>query len=75
MTENPSDLVQEVLDALTEFVARVEASVATTRNHYGDYMGVIMTPETMEERRAIAKCLILVGANKQGVADALKLAI
>lgn len=68
-----SDPIQEVLDALKDFVTGVETSVATTRNHYGDYMAVIMAPETVPERRAVAKCLVLVGANKEGVAAALRL--
>ncbi len=74
MTERNEKMIQEVVDALKGFVIRTEASVATTRNHYGDYMGVIMAANTTEERRAVAQALILCGADKQGVGDALRLA-
>lgn len=75
MTECNDDLVQEVVDGLRSFVVETEAGVATTRNHYGEYMSIIMAVDGVDHRRAVAAALISVGANKQGVGDALRLAV
>ena len=64
--------INEVANALREFVKGIEASVATTRGHYGDYMNFLLSfPQ--EQRKALTTALIVAGANEQGVIDALKL--
>lgn len=73
MTERSNEHVMAVVDALKSTVADIEASIATTRNHYGDYMGLIMRfADDTGQRTMMAKCLKLAGANEQGVDDALK---
>lgn len=73
MTERSEKINQEIADALKEWVAGVEAGVATTRNHYGDYMGMIMRfADDAGQRGVMAHALIAAGANEQGVADALR---
>ncbi len=75
MTERSNEHVQAVVDALKSSVDKIELSIATTRNHYGDYMGLIMRfGDSADQRNMMARCLILAGANKQGVEDALKAA-
>jgi hypothetical protein len=73
MTERTNEHVQAVVDALKDKVAEIEASIATTQNHYGDYMGLIMRfGDDVDQRAMMARCLILAGANEQGVKDALR---
>jgi len=72
-TERTNEHVQSLVDALKDVVTGIEASVATTRNHYGDYMGLIMRfGDDADQRSMMARVLILAGANEQGVADALR---
>lgn len=71
--ERTNEHILAVVDALKARVAQIETSVATTRNHYGDYMGIIMQfADDTGQRTLLAKALVLAGANEQGVADALK---
>jgi hypothetical protein len=65
--------IRETANALREIVAEIELKPATTRNRYGDYMGLITK---LNERRHAplfwSACLIKAGANAQGVRDALQ---
>ena len=71
MTDNPH--LAALADTLREVVELIEAKAPTTRNHYGDHMGVLsMAAHFASERTTLAKALILAGANGQGVADALR---
>ena len=73
MTERTPEHIQAVVDALKGAVAAIEASVATTQNHYGDYMGLISRfADDIGQARVLAQALILAGANRQGVASALR---
>lgn len=73
MTERSEQIIQEVADSLRAWVAGVESGIATTRNHYGDYMGMMLKfADDAGQRRVLAKALIAAGANEQGVADALR---
>ena len=53
-------------------VDRIESKTATTKNNYGDYLGLFSritnTPDTA---RILARALILAGANNAGVRSAL----
>lgn len=69
------ELVQQIADTFKDYVAETEASIPTTRNHYGDYMGLMLRfADDAGQRAILAKALVKAGANKQGVADALKAA-
>ena len=73
MSARSDEAVREVADGLREYVAGVEASIATTRNHYGDYMAMFSRfTDDVGQARVLAKALVLAGANEQGVADALR---
>jgi len=73
MTERTNEHVQALVDALKDRVTEIEASIATTRNHYGDYMGLMMRfGDDADQRHMMARVLILAGANERGVNDALK---
>ena len=61
-----SDLVAQ----LEGQIKRIESSIPTTMNHYGDYMGLLSS--FGDKKEAMAKILILCGANSQGVTDALR---
>lgn len=66
--------MQEVADSLKDLVEKIEGSVATTQNHYGDYMSLIHVVAKGDFTTAsiIAQALILAGANEKGVNDALR---
>lgn len=67
------EIAQEIANSMKAIVADIEANVATTRNHYGAYMSLlIMFTDDASQRAMIAKALVLAGANEQGVTDALK---
>lgn len=67
------EIVQEIADGLKEAVAEIEASVATTRNHYGEYMGMLLRfTDDRGQQAVLVKALILAGANEQGVTDAFR---
>ena len=73
-TMKPSQMamIDEVVDELRPAVTRIEARLATTRDHYGDYMG-ILGQYPRAERLTIAVLLIKAGANQAGVRWALRL--
>lgn len=71
---NPNEAVEKIVTILKPLVAKVEASPASTKNHYGDYMAMI-GQAPVEQRKVFAACLIKAGANETGVADALRLSI
>jgi hypothetical protein len=75
MTIRTTKEVLAVVEALKARVEDIEASIATTQNHYGDYMGLLMKfADDAGQRKVLAHALVLAGANKQGVADALRAA-
>jgi len=57
-------------------VESIEKSIKTTQNHYGRYMSLLTSLAKGDNRKAklFAAAMIEAGANKQGVASALKLA-
>ena len=66
--------MQEVADSLKDLVEKIEGGIATTQNHYGDYMNIIgaVSKGDRESADIIAQALILAGANERGVSDALR---
>ncbi len=76
MTDRPSEHLQAVIDVLKEAVTEIEGGVATTRNHYGEYMNLMMRfGDDKGQRKVMARALIMAGANEKGVTDALRLVI
>lgn len=65
--------LNEYLDAFRATVRSIESGIATTRNHYGEYMAVLSIVDSSERKRTLADTLIACGANRQGVIDALRL--
>jgi hypothetical protein len=70
LSENQKD---EYLEAFRATVQSIENGIATTRNHYGEYMAVLSIVDSSKRKRILADTLIACGANRQGVADALRL--
>ncbi len=67
------ETTREIADVVRDHVAEIEASVPTTRNHYGDYMILLVQlADDLSHRKILAEALIKFGANKQGVVDALE---
>ena len=64
-------LGKEMVNELIEMVYKIENGVPTTKNHYGQYMVVLN--RFNNNKILIGNLLILMGANKQGIMDALKL--
>ncbi len=66
-------IVEDIALLLKESVARIEASIPTTQNHYGDYMR-LMTEfvDDKTSRSILALALAQAGANPAGVAAALR---
>ena len=62
---------------IQKMVKDIEAKLATTRNHYGDYGAALS--QLSQGRKAVAQLLglafIKAGANRQGVLDALNVLI
>ena len=72
-----AELIERTVNELSSVVDKIEnEKFPTTQNHYGDYMGIIQRlGETKNQRATIAVCLILAGANEQGVISAFKLSV
>jgi hypothetical protein len=70
-------LLDELATKLKPTVDAVEASLPTTRHHYGDYLSVITTiaakqGDSKQVKLAIGIALQRAGADKQGVYHALR---
>ena len=74
-TMKPSQMamIDEVVEELRPAVTAIEARLATTRDHYGDYMQML-SPYPREQRSTIAILLLKAGANQAGVRWAMRLA-
>ena len=60
-------------NVLAETVQEIESRPETTQNHYGDYMALLA--KLIERKKTPmfwALCLVVAGANKQGVQDAIR---
>ena len=72
MTTEQQTMIDEVVEELRPAVTKIEARLATTRDHYGDYM-VMLSAGPKEQRATMAILLIKAGANCTGVRWALRL--
>jgi hypothetical protein len=74
---NPEQVqaLAEAVELVKPIVAKIENSPAATKNHYSDYMVCLSTGKGPLEMKRLAALLILAGANKEGVTDALKLSL
>lgn len=68
------EFIQETAEDFKESVGKIESSLETTQNHYGDYLQ-ILTPYVDQASWLIlvAASLIRAGANKTGVLSAVKI--
>ena len=64
-------LGKQIVVDLEKQIEKIESSFPTTQNHYGNYMSLLSKFQG-ENRLAMANLFVLMGANKQGVIDALK---
>jgi len=64
-------LGEESVVDLENKIEKIESSIPTTQNHYGNYMSLLSKFQG-ENRMAMANLFVLMGANKKGVVDALK---
>ena len=64
-----SDVVNQVKDSINS----IENSIPTTKNHYGQYMAILSKYEDKQKQIGLAKILIALGGNQQGILDAIKL--
>lgn len=72
--EKAMALISDLANDFKPIVAGIEAKLATTRNHYGDYMALIS--QIAKDRGAakiICVALIRAGASRQGVSDAMRI--
>lgn len=65
-------LIADLVVELKPEVAKIEASPATTKAHYGRYM-TLLSGLTGYKREVMALALIEAGANTEGIAWAFKL--
>ncbi len=65
--------ISEHADGLRDIVANIEKSVATTQNHYGDYLSILTMTKNEKSRTIFAHALIEAGASKAGVGAAMRI--
>ncbi len=68
-------LITGIANDLKPSVARIEKSLATTQNHYGDYLNLLGTLSNGDKTtgKVIVAALLEAGANHGGVASAYKI--
>lgn len=72
--EQRQSLILDLVADFAPYVAKVEKSMATTRNHYGEYGAMLnkLSKGGREMANILALAMVKAGANRQGVADGLK---
>ena len=75
MTEAEAmEMIEKGSKDFIEIVKKIESGPKLTQNHYGQYMTVLSALATDKNTASYyAGCLVLAGANRQGVVSALKL--
>ena len=63
-----NDLARE----FAPMVAKIEAGLETTQDHYGRYMAILGVFEHEQSRRIAAVALVRAGANRRGVGSAFE---
>ncbi len=66
-------LLRDLVAELHETVEKIEAGPYLTKGHYGDYMALLSPADEYWKRKLVATALMLAGADRDGVADALRL--
>jgi hypothetical protein len=61
----------QLVNDLREQINKIENNIPATKYHYGDYMALLSQFGSNKEN--MAKILIVLGANAEGVTSALKL--
>ena len=61
------------VDKIEALVDKIEASVMTTKNHYGRYMELLSHFKDSVAKQVICLAMIECGGNAQGIRDAYKL--
>lgn len=69
-----STIVADMAAELQPAVASIESSLATTKDHYGDYMHALsrLSNGSAFQAQVAALALIQAGANRNGVLSALR---
>ena len=66
-------LISQLAEDFKPSVQKIEAKIATTRNHYGDYMALLSSvAKSKQHAQIFSLAMIEAGANRQGVNDALR---
>jgi hypothetical protein len=74
MNDKLTQLVNGLADDVRPEVQRIEAKIAITQNHYGDYMNLLSTVSGGNSKvgKLMGMALIQAGANSAGVNSALQ---
>lgn len=65
-------VITDMAEEIRPIVQEIEQSIATSQNHYGEYMSVLsQLGDKPGYKRVIAAALVEAGANRKGVRDAL----
>ena len=72
LEQKHEQFIAELVPLVQSEVDRIEASIATTQDHYGKYMH-LLTPYESGLRLMVSKACIKAGANAAGVAAALRI--
>jgi hypothetical protein len=70
-TETKRSGLEQLAEDLKDYVQKTEESLPTTQNHYGEYMRFLSLFKG--SRDIIATALVMAGANRAGVASALRI--
>lgn len=73
---NKEQLMEQInlmAEDLRVSVAAIEARPQITKNHYGEYMGLLKAARDKKEAQFIGIACIKAGANKEGVISAVNL--
>ena len=66
-------LISQLAEDFKPSVQQIEAKIATTRSHYGDYMALLSSvAKSKQHAQIFSLAMIEAGANRQGVNDALR---
>jgi hypothetical protein len=70
MTTVLAELVTGLASDFKPEVEKIESSIATTKDHYADYMVIISIGKTETAQKLIALALLQAGANQDGIFSA-----
>jgi RNA binding exosome subunit len=70
--EKIEKMIKETAEILRPEVEKIEASIMTTKGHYGEYMALLSSfAQSKAKLFIVSKALLHAGANKEGIAGAL----